>query len=109
MTSRPLPPPSCRSVKSLTVHRNTLEKHRKRELAKDIQKHAEKMVRDNNIRAYAIIGIGADGKGYALWDTGAILPMWAFPATISAILQRDIEESGVGDDWKPSISNKGST
>lgn len=61
----------------LSVHRNKLESRRKRALAKELQRDTEKLVRENDIRAYAVVGIGADGKAYALWDTGAILPMWA--------------------------------
>ena len=91
----------------LSVHRNKVEARRKRELAKDLQNRTEALVRENDIRAFAIVGIGADGKGYAFWNTGAILPMWAFADTIATILRRDIENSGVEEDWKPSLTLKG--
>ena len=92
---------------SLSVHRNKVEARRKRELAKDLRDRISDLVKEHDIRAYAVVGIAADGKAYALWDTGAVLPMWAFPETIAAMLRRDIEESGVVDDWRPNITLKG--
>lgn len=92
-----------KAVASLSVHRNSIEGRRKRELARDLQKRTEKMVRDNDIRAYAVVGIGADGKAYAAWDTGAILPLWAFADTVATILRTDISSSDVVDDWRPNL------
>lgn len=102
-SSRPLLSPPGRGATSLAVHRNTVEARRKRELAKDLQKRTEKMVRDHDIRAYAVVGIGADGKAYAVWDTGAVLPLWAFADTVSTILRNDIACSKVVDDWRPNL------
>jgi hypothetical protein len=88
---------------SLSVHRNTIEQRRKRELAKDATKRVEAIIREKDVRAYAFVAIGSDGMMYAVWDTGKILPMWAFPDTMSAALRRDIEESGVVEDWVPPL------
>lgn len=95
-------------VASLSVHRNTVEARRKRNLAKDIQAGAAKMVRDNDIRAYAVVGIGSDGRAYAIWDTGAILPMRAFADTVASILRDDISRSGVQEDWRQNLTTRGS-
>lgn len=94
---------------SLNVHKNKLESHRKRALARDIQRGVEAMVREKDIRAFAFVGIASDGKAYTMWDTGACLPLWGFPDTISAVLKRDIETSEVVDDWRPALTVKGST
>lgn len=91
----------------LSIHRNKVEARRKRELAKDLQNRVEAMVRENDIRAFAVVGIAADGQAYALWDTGAILPMWAFADTVATILKKDIDNCGVVDDWKPNLTLKG--
>lgn len=92
----------------LSVHRNTVEARRKRTLARDLTGRVEKLVRDNDIRAYAVVGIAADGSAHALWDTGAILPMWAFPATVEAALRIDMMSSGVDEDWRPALPLRGS-
>lgn len=91
-------------VLSLHVHKNKIESRRKRDLASNLTRDISRMVKEHDIRAYAIIGIGSDGKAYAYWDTGGILPMWAFPATVSQILQRDMESCDVQDDWKPPLT-----
>lgn len=95
-------------VVKLSVHRNKVESRRKRDLSKGLSKGVEAMVRENDIRAYAFVGIGANGEAYTLWDTGAILPQWAFADTVGTILKRDIDNCGVEDDWKPNLTLKGS-
>lgn len=94
---------------SLNVHKNTVESRRKRGLAKSATAGVEKIIRDNDVRAYAFVAIAADGRAYCIWDTGAILPMWAFASTVESALTRDIEASGVDEDWRPALTPKGST
>lgn len=36
----------------------------------------------------------------------SILPMWSFPAVVKDMLQRDMEESGIEEDWKPVLPVK---
>lgn len=91
----------------LGLHINKVEARRKRALAAALVRDTGKMVRDYDIRAYAVVGIGADGRAHCIWDTGAILPMWAFPATVHAALMRDLECSTVEEDWKPALTVKG--
>lgn len=92
---------------SLTAHRNKVEARRKRELARDIAERTTKLVRDKDIRAFAFVAIDAAGRMHALWDTGAIMPMWAFPDTIGNALRRNMEDSGVREDWRPALTLKG--
>lgn len=93
---------------SLTVHRNTVERRRKRIVADEMAYLARKMTMDTDIRAYAIVGIAADGGVCSFWDTGGVLPMWAFPATVAEALTRNMRNSGVDDDWRPSLPVVGS-
>lgn len=92
----------------LSVHKNTVEARRKRALSKELTGRVEKLVRDTDLRAYAVVGIAADGSAHALWDTGAILPMWAFPSTVASALQIDMQNSGIEDDWRPTLPLGGS-
>jgi len=92
---------------SLSVHRNTVENRRKRDLAKSLRNGVEAMVKDRDIRAYAVVGIASDGQAYAMWDTGSVLPMWAFADTVSNVLRTDINASGLEDDWRPSLTTRG--
>lgn len=98
-------------IVKLSVHKNTIERRNKRNRAKELSKTVESMVREVDLRAWAIVGIGADGKPYTLWDTGDILPMWAFPEviakTITLSIQRSIEDDGLEDGWRPSLNGRG--
>lgn len=91
------------AVANLTVHRNTLEKRQKRERANDLVLGTKKMVLDSDIRAYAVVGIAADGSGHAIWDTGSVVPMWAFADVIAGILRRDLEGHLDIEDWRPPL------
>lgn len=95
-------------VLRLHVHKNKVESRRKRELAKCLQRNVEALVREQDIRAFAVVGINSEGQAFAMCDTGAILPQWAFADTVSNILRRDIEASAVEDDWRPSLTVRGS-
>lgn len=93
---------------SLSVHKNKLEARRKRELSKRLKANVETLVREEDIRAYAVVGINANGSAFALWDTGAILPRWAFADTVATILRKDIEDhSEAEDDWRPTLTVMG--
>jgi hypothetical protein len=89
---------------SLTAHKNTVEQRRKRELGKDLRSIAGDLVRERDIRAYALVGIASDGSSYAYWDTGACLPMRAFPDTVASILRDSIAEAAIEDDWRPTLT-----
>ncbi|MQY48199.1 hypothetical protein GAO09_19370 [Rhizobiales bacterium RZME27] len=92
---------------SLSVHRNKVENRRKRELAKDAKAQVEALIREKDVRAYAFVAIAADGTAYARWDTGAVLPMWAFADTVAHVLREDICQADVADDWRPNLTLKG--
>ena len=62
---------------------------------------------ENDIRAFAFVAIDADGKAYAQWDTGSIIPMWSFAPTVAEILRQDVVNSGVEETWKPNLSERG--
>lgn len=92
-------------VKSLSVHRNTIERRHRREVQSAMVRNA-KAIGEGDILAYAIVAIDSDGNGKCAWDTGSALPLWAFADTVRAILDRDIGASGVDDTWKPSLQER---
>ena len=91
--------------KSLKVHRNTLERRHRKQMQADMVAAARNLG-TQDIAAYALVAVKADGRGVAIWDTGSALPMWAFSSTIEKILDDDIRESGVEETWKPSLSER---
>lgn len=71
----------------------------------------ERLVREQDIRAYAIVGLAADGSAHAVWDTGSVVPMWAFTDVVSAVLRRSIENNidVIAEDWRPEITRASSS
>lgn len=92
-------------VKSLSVHRNTIERRQRREMQSDMVR-AAKGIGESDILAYAIVAIDSEGGAKCAWNTGSALPLWAFADTFRTILVRDIEGSGVEDTWKPSLQER---
>lgn len=92
---------------SLSCHRNKVESHRKRVMANDLTRQVGKLVRDHDVRAYAVVAVASDGGFYALWDTGGVMPMRAFPVAVGQALSDDIHNSGVADDWRPPLVRTG--
>lgn len=94
-------------VASLSMHKNKVEARRKKALAAAAKGRVEACIRENDIRAYAFVGIDAQGKLHAAYDTGAILPLWAFPSVIADGLRRSIEDGNIVEDWVPALTLKG--
>lgn len=93
---------------SLTAHRNTLAKrHRKNMQSGMVQAARNQGTQD--VRAWALVTVRANGTISAEWDTGSIMPMWAFPSTMEAALRRDMEDSGVEETWRPELSERPKT
>lgn len=86
---------------SLTVHKNKIESKRKRDLASEVD--FGKLVRDNDIRAYAFVGFDSKGRSFVCWDTGKIMPMWGFPGAVEWAIKIDIERSDIEEDWEAKI------
>jgi hypothetical protein len=91
-----------RKPTNLTAHRNTAQARLKRALRDEMVREAKRMS-GHDLVAYAIIGIDGNGNTLAAWDTGGVMPVLAFPAVIERSLAYDIGQSGIADDWKPSL------
>jgi hypothetical protein len=92
-----------KSPVNIALHRNTVAGRAKRALAKDVGNLIEAMIRDNDIRCLAFVGIAEDGRAFTHWDTGGILPLYGFPGTMGAILRTSVETSGVKEDYRAPI------
>jgi len=91
--------------KSLSCHRNTIERRVKKQVRSDMMDCA-RAHGSQDVVAYAIVSIRADGTSHASWDTGSALPIWAFAPTIFEALKRDVEESGAEETWTPSLQER---
>lgn len=87
----------------LYVHKNTVEKKRLREKRDDLIRDLKRLLSQNQCRAYAVVVIDSSGDGHTFWDTGSIMPIWAFPGAMHEILKTDVMNSDVEETWKPKI------
>ena len=85
---------------NLTVHKSQTERARRKTIRSDIEKTARAMCSRENVTAFALVTFTDDGRAAVAWDTGGCIPLWAFPATVSAVLRQDIEESEVPEDFQ---------
>lgn len=93
-------------VFSLSAHKNTVERRRKKDTAHSIERAARSMAVESDIRAWALVGIASDGSAHAAWDTGGVMPQWAFAATVHEVLRSDIIHADQEEDWRPALNPK---
>lgn len=89
----------------LSAHKSQIERRRRKAVRSEMVGAARDMASRNNVVAYAIVGMSDDGRCFAAWDTGGILPMWAFPATAWEVLRVSMASSGVEDDFKKPLTD----
>lgn len=82
---------------NLSLHKSQVERRERKAVRGDMVAAAKAMP-SNDIVAWAIVGITRDGNAHAAWDSGQIMPLWAFAPAISRILQCDTDT--VQDDYK---------
>ena len=91
----------------LSVHKNTVEKRRKKSVAKGLVQHTSRIVKDYDIRAYAVTMIDSEGEAHCIYDSGSIMPMWCFAETMGAIVKSKMETEPQEETWKPPLNIKG--
>lgn len=91
---------------SLAIHKSNIERTRRKTVREDMRRSAVMMSNSGNIVAYALVAFSDDGRAFASWDTGGIIPMWAMAPTVSEALRSDIEASGIEEDFKKPILDR---
>lgn len=91
--------------KSLTVHKNTIERQHRKSMQADMV-HAAKSMGNQDVVAYALVAFRSDGGAMCHWNTGSIMPMWGFAPTVQEIIIEDMRQSGVDDTWRPSLTER---
>lgn len=90
----------------LSVHKSNIERTRRKTVREDMRRAAVGMSNSGNIVAYALVAFSDDGRAFASWDTGGVIPMWAAPQTVAGVLRADMDESGIDDDFKKPILDR---
>ena len=74
----------------LSVHRSNIEKRERRAVRDDMRKQVERMTAQGNIAGYAIITFDTEGNAAAAFDTGKLMPLWAFPGACEYVLKSEV-------------------
>jgi hypothetical protein len=91
---------------SLAAHKSNIERTRRRDIRKQVVADAKAITSQNNVVAYAVVAMSDDGRCFATWDTGGVIPLWGFPEAVRAILDHDIGASGVAEDFRKPLIDR---
>jgi hypothetical protein len=91
---------------SLSLHKSQIERKRRRCVRAEIVHAAKAITSQNNVCAYAVIAMSDDGRCFAQWDTGGVIPLWGFPEAVQVILAEDIAASGVPEDFRKPLIDR---
>lgn len=96
------------SVLNLTAHRNTLRRRKRKEAQRELIKGIRRLATSSDCRAYAVVVFDDNGEVRAIWDTGRMIPEWAFPKMVEHVLGTDVrnEKCDRPDDYLPPEDRK---
>lgn len=78
-----------------TVHLNTVRKRKRASVAAAMIADARSHARTGAVAGYALIVFTEDGKATANFETGGLMPLWAFPGACEFVVRdavRDVDE-----------------
>ena len=79
-----------KKVTNLTLHKNTLEKHKRKELAKDLCDSAKRMSEDPDLKGFALVTWDDRFNFIADWQTGRVIPSHVMAEYVKGALLREI-------------------
>lgn len=81
------------NVTNLTAHRNTLRRRKRKEAQQELVKGVRRLATSSDCRAYAVVVFDDNGEARTMWDTGRMIPEWAFPKMIEHVLGADVRNA----------------
>lgn len=89
----------------LSVHKSNLEKRERRSVRDQMRKDVGHLTAGGNVVSYAIVVFADNGQATATYDTGKIMPLWAFPGACEYVIRANVE-SGPEEDFKAPLLKK---
>jgi hypothetical protein len=83
----------------LSVHKSNIEKRERRSVRDQMRKDVEFLTSGGNVVGYAIVAFTSDGRATATFDSGQLMPLWAFPGACEYVVRTEVE-SGVEEDFR---------
>lgn len=82
----------------LSVHKSNIERRERKQLIKDMQWAVDECEKRGDVIAYATVAFTADGNAFCAFDTGKMMPMWAFDAACAKVIEHNM--SDVYEDYR---------
>lgn len=86
-----------------TVHLNTVRKRKRASVAAAMVADARNHARNGAVAGYALIVFTEDGKASCNFETGGLMPLWAFPGACEFVLRDGV--SGVDEDYRRPVGS----
>lgn len=78
----------------LTEIRNEKRAAARQQMGTELVEAAQRAAESNEVVAWAVVAFRADGQSFRSFDTGGIMPLWAFPEAVKGA----VDEVAVGVD-----------
>ena len=88
----------------LSVHKSNVLKRERRQLREELRGEVERLTAESNVVGYALVVFDDQGNATSAFDTGRIMPLWAFPGACEYVLKTDI--SAVEEDYRAPLLKK---
>jgi hypothetical protein len=92
------------SPPKLSVHKSNLEKRERRTVKREAVGSLNALLAGKEIVAYAIVVFDKSGNAWAAFDTGRIMPLWAFPGACEYVLKSEVER--VDEDFEAPLKHE---
>ena len=86
----------------LPVHINTIRKRKRATIGKNLVASAKDFNATGKVAAYAIIVFNDEGEADCKFDTGGLMPLWAFPGAVEFVTRDSIN---VDEDYRRPIKS----
>lgn len=87
----------------LSVHKSNILKRERRTVRDELRREVEFLTSRDNVVAYALVTFTDDGRA-AAFDTGKIMPLWAFPGACEYVIRQNVET--VDEDYRAPLLKK---
>lgn len=72
---------------ALTAHINTARKRKRDAAGKEMIAEAKRLASTREVAGYAIIAFTDAGEAEVVFDTGGLMPLWAFPGACEYVVR----------------------
>lgn len=86
----------------LAVHLNTVRKRKRAAVGQELVALAKEFHAGGKVAAYALIIFNEDGKATCRFDTGGLMPLWAFPGAVEFVTRDAI---AVDEDYRRPVGS----